>query len=108
MFNKSHKQRDFSFKAEGLRIKLSEMKKQGFVPGRAGRFLETAVETMDSTLKRCTLYPYSPHYDSLVKQLKDVSEMSKLMLTLEGSTNPEFFSILDKAIELHDNYMKEK
>ena len=95
----------YAVKISGIRNKLHEMITKGFVVGRAGRFLQSAVETVDASLKRCVIYPHSPYYTNLVDQAKLTVGMMKKMMELEGAKSPELVSIMDDVVRLSNEYL---
>lgn len=96
----------FAVEAEILRTRISRIMNAGMVPGRAGKFLESTLITVDSALRRCSIYPHSPYYTNLVDQAKLTVRMMKTMMDMEGvEPSDEVLKILDDITELCVKYL---
>ena len=97
---------DYAIRADGIRSRIDKFVRAGFVPGRAGKFLESALITIDASLKRCCIYPHSPHYTKLVDGAKLTVRMMKSMMKFEGVRPPdEVVGIMNEIIAISDKYL---
>jgi hypothetical protein len=108
---RSHRKEDrmkpgsFAVEAEILRTKIARIMNAGMVPGRAGKFLESALITIDASLGRCSIYPHSPHYTKLVDGAKLTVRMMRSMMKFEGvKPSDEVVDIMNEITAVCDKY----